>query len=167
SSLEAMSLRGMKDDLQRHAHAVISRQVASLVRMVDDLLDVARITHGKLSLQIETVEIARVIEEAIETARPYIDEMGHSLDVFAPTEPVWVNADPVRLTQVIANLLSNSAKYTPSGGRIELRASVSDAGVEIAVIDNGVGIAPDLQQSVFELFSQHHGRGGVGSASGL
>jgi PAS domain S-box-containing protein len=167
SSLEAMSLRGLRDDVQRHAHDVISRQVASLVRMVDDLLDVARITHGKLSLQIETVEIARVIEEAIETARPYIDEMGHSLDVFAPTESVVVNADPVRLTQVIANLLSNSAKYTPSGGRIELRAVVSEDGVEIAVTDNGVGIAPDLQQSVFELFSQHHGRGGVGSASGL
>jgi CheY-like chemotaxis protein len=138
-----------------------------LVRMVDDLLDVARITHGKLSLQIEPVEVARVIEEAIETARPYIDEMGHSLEVFAPTEPVIVNGDPVRLTQVIGNLLSNSAKYTPSGGRIELRANVSSDGVEIAVTDNGVGIAPDLQQSVFELFSQHHVRGGVGSASGL
>jgi PAS domain S-box-containing protein len=167
SSLEAMNLRGFRDDVQRHTHDVISRQVASLVRMVDDLLDVARITHGKLSLQIESVEVARVIEEAIETARPYIEEMGHSLDVFAPTEPVVINADPVRLTQVIGNLLSNSAKYTPSGGRIELRATVSDDGVEIAVTDNGVGIAPDLQQSVFELFSQHHVRGGVGSASGL
>ena len=167
SSLEAMSLRGLRDDVQRHAHDVISRQVASLVRMVDDLLDVARITHGKLSLQIEVVEIGRVVEEAIETARPYVDEMGHSLDVFMPTEPVHVNVDPVRLTQVVANLLSNSAKYTPSGGHIELRASVSSDGVEIAVTDNGAGIAPDLQHSVFELFSQHHGRGGVGSASGL
>ena len=166
NSVHVMRIAGVDADVGQTSLDVITRQVATLVRLVEDLLDIGRITHGKLALQMELVKLERVIEDAVETARPEIEAASHELDVVLPDESIALTADPVRLTQVIANLLSNSAKYTPPGGRIRVVARRAREGAEVSVEDNGVGIAPELQRTVFEMFSQFHGRG-MGATAGL
>jgi PAS domain S-box-containing protein len=166
NSVHVMRLGGGDSAVESKSLDVISRQVTTLVRLVEDLLDIGRITHGKLALQMELVELSRIVEDAVETARPEIEAAHHEIDVVLPDEPVPLTADPVRLTQVIANLLSNSAKYTPPRGQIRVTAQRARDGVEVSVEDNGVGIAPELQRTVFEMFSQFHGRG-MGATAGL
>ncbi|NML30296.1 hybrid sensor histidine kinase/response regulator [Paraburkholderia antibiotica] len=141
--------------------AVIGRQVKHLSRLVDDLLDVARITQGKITLRQEIVELASALEAAIETVRPALNRKGHTLTRVLPGEPLFVVGDGVRIAQVLGNILSNAAKYTPQGGdiRIEARASndmQDDAPDEvlISVRDNGVGIAADTLPHIFDLFVQ-------------
>jgi PAS domain S-box-containing protein len=136
------------------AREVIERQVTHMTRLIDDLLDVARITRGTVQLRQERVELARLVNEAVEVSRPLIEDRGHRLELSLPPTPVWLDADPARIEQVLANLLNNSAKYTEQGGRIELSAAVSDDEVEIRVADNGVGIDPDLLPRIFDLFTQ-------------
>ncbi len=136
------------------ARDMIDRQVTHLVRLVDDLLDVSRITRGKIELRQELVDLDVIVESAVESARPLIDARRHHLEISLPSEPVVVVADPTRLAQVVLNLLNNSAKYTADQGRIRLSVERQDDQAVIRVRDNGMGIAPELLPRVFELFTQ-------------
>ncbi|MGZ3316182.1 MAG: CheR family methyltransferase, partial [Isosphaeraceae bacterium] len=136
------------------AREMIDRQVTHLVRLVDDLLDVSRITRGKIDLRQEPVDLAGIVASAVESARPLIDSRRHRLEVSLPPEPVVVVADSTRLAQVILNLLNNSAKYTEEGGQISLLVERQDEQAVIRVRDNGMGIAPELLPRVFDLFTQ-------------
>ena len=135
-------------------HEMLERQVNQLVRLVDDLLDVSRITHDQIELRREPVELTTIVRAAVETANPLIASAGHELGVFLPSETLVFDADPVRLTQVLANLLNNAAKYTPEGGRIEILASRDGPDAVISVRDTGIGIHADMLPRVFELFMQ-------------
>src|SRR6478752_5325095 len=136
------------------AREAVERQVGHLVRLVEELLDVSRISEGRISLKKEQIELARVITHSIETARPLIESRGQQLAVRMPRSPVWVFGDGVRLAQVVANLLNNSAKYTPEGGRIEISASAHEGEAMIEVRDDGEGIDAQLLPRVFDLFVQ-------------
>jgi PAS domain S-box-containing protein len=139
---------------QSHAREVIMRQVDHLAHLVDDLLDVARISEGKIVLRREEVKLGAVIEQAIETAGPLIAARGHHLEVEQPDCQVWVAGDPVRLAQSVGNLLHNAAKFTPKGGRIRLVLALDGEQVRISVIDNGIGIAEDNLPRIFGMFAQ-------------
>jgi signal transduction histidine kinase/DNA-binding response OmpR family regulator len=136
------------------ARDVIDRQANQLARLVDDLLDVSRITQGKIRLRAEAVDIGRVVARAVETSRPLIDARKHHLNVQTPSEPLWAMADEVRLAQVLGNLLNNAAKYTDEGGQIWLSVEAVNHDIVFRVRDNGVGISADMQSSIFELFTQ-------------
>jgi signal transduction histidine kinase/DNA-binding response OmpR family regulator len=136
------------------AREIINRQTKHLVRLVDDLLDVSRITGGKIRLDLEAVNAASVVAAAVETSRPLIEESGHQMTVALPEEPVWVRCDRVRLAQVLSNLLNNSAKYTQRGGSIGLAVERTGGDVQFRVTDNGIGISPEMLPKVFELFTQ-------------
>jgi len=133
---------------------VIDRQVDHLTRLVDDLLDVSRITSGKLDLRRERIALADVVQSAIEGSRPLLEECGHELQVSIPEEPLFLNADLVRLSQVIINLLNNSAKFTSPKGRIQLLAERNSDGVTLRVVDNGSGIAKEKLPYLFDMFYQ-------------
>jgi two-component system CheB/CheR fusion protein len=133
---------------------VIARQVQHMARLLDDLLDISRITRGRLELRRGRIGLAGIVEAAVETARPLLDARRHALHVSLPEPPPDLDADPVRLAQVLANLLTNAAKYTDPGGHVELRATVVAGEVRIAVRDDGIGIAPEALGRVFEMFSQ-------------
>ncbi len=133
---------------------VIDRQVRDLTRLVDDLLEVSRITRGKFELRREPVRLAAVVEHALEAARPLIDACRHALEVGLPEEEVWLMADATRLAQVLVNLLNNAARYTPAGGRIAVEAVVEEREVRVSVSDTGIGIPPEHLSGIFEMFSQ-------------
>ncbi|WP_020656932.1 response regulator [Massilia niastensis] len=140
---------------QARAREVITRQVDHLAHLVDDLLDVARISEGKIVLRNEEVDLGGVIGQAIETAAPLIASRGHHLEVVKPDGRIWVAGDPVRLAQSVGNLLHNAAKFTPTGGEITLTVSLREDGrVCIAVRDNGIGIAEDNLSRIFGMFAQ-------------
>jgi signal transduction histidine kinase/DNA-binding response OmpR family regulator len=139
---------------QKWACEVIERQVQQMVRMVDDLLDVSRITRGKITLRTESIDVAAVIADAVETSKPLIDTRRHGLDVALPPEPLRTRGDAARLGQVIANLLNNAAKYTEEGGRIWVTAERSMAEVVIKVRDTGVGVPREMLARIFEPFTQ-------------
>ena len=148
-------------------HEIMGRQLDHLVLLVDDLLDVARIQRGQVELRREPVDLATVIEAAIETSMPLIQAARHAFDLQLPAAPLPLLADPTRLTQVISNLLNNAARYTPKGGRIALVASRDGDEAVVTVSDNGIGIAPDALESVFRMFTQvgqaqQPGSGGLG-----
>jgi len=153
-------------DLHAGTLDMIDRQTGQLVRLVDDLLDVSRITSGKMALQKTAVELATVIASAIETCRPAIEAAHHTLVVELPTEPLRVHADFVRLAQVVCNLLGNAARYTAEGGRIELRLWREGRDALLSVADNGIGIAPEVLPRVFDMFVQG-GRDPRGAQGGL
>lgn len=143
---------------------MIQRQVGQMAHLIDDLLDVSRIGAAKIELQIEDVPLAKVVAQAVESVRPLIDRFGHALEIFSPPGELTVRADYHRLTQIVSNLLSNSAKYTPEGGHIVLSVFVRGADtVAISVKDNGRGIEPHHQPHIFELFNQ----GSSGPKEGL
>ena len=154
------------DDSVGWARDVIARQLQQLKRLVDDLLDVSRITRGKITLNLQPLELTGVVEQAVETSRPLIESRRHELATHVPADPVWVRGDAVRLAQVLSNLLNNAAKYTPDGGRIDVTVDVRDGWVTMKVADNGLGLSPDMLERVFELFSQFEPRdsaqGGLG-----
>ena len=162
--LLAMAQPGSK--AAEEARAMMERQMRHLVRLVDDLLEVSRISTGKLELRKEPVELAALIGAATETSRPLIEVNGHELRIELPEEDVTLDADPVRIAQVLANLLNNAAKYTARGGTIGLLARLEPPGIAIRVRDNGVGIAPDVWPRLFERFAQvgasPHAYGGLG-----
>jgi PAS domain S-box-containing protein len=139
---------------QAHAREVITRQVDHLAHLVDDLLDVARISEGKIVLRHEEVELKGVIAQALETAGPLIAAREHQLEVVRPEQRIWVAGDPVRLAQSMGNLLHNAAKFTPKGGRIRVEVQLDEATVRIAVQDNGIGIAADNLSRIFGMFAQ-------------
>lgn len=149
------------------ARQVIQRQVEHMARLLDDLLDVARITRGKLQIRKELVDLASIVDTAVEAARPLVDARRHQLTVELPASSPSIDADPVRLAQVLSNLLTNAAKYTDPGGRIELAAQVEDAALRVRVRDNGIGLSSSELASAFEMFSQSEGahsraQGGLG-----
>ncbi|WON73541.1 ATP-binding protein [Nitrosospira sp. Is2] len=146
---------------------IMERQVEHMVRLIDDLLDVSRITSGKIQLKKERVDVRTVLNTALELSRPLIEESRHELLVSTPEETLLLDVDPVRMAQVVSNLLNNAAKYTPEGGRVELSAERDGNEVIIRVRDNGVGLAPETLPKVFKLFSQvgktlDRSRGGLG-----
>jgi CheY-like chemotaxis protein len=132
----------------------MERQLRQMVRLVDDLLDVSRISTGKLALRTEIVALQDVIASAIDTAKPLIDLRQHALTAVLPAEPLLVEADATRLSQVFSNLLNNAANYTDPGGRIELRVSEEASDIQVSIRDNGIGIARDMLGAVFRLFAQ-------------
>jgi len=140
-------------DVQK-ARDIVDRQVKHLTRLLDDLLDVARITSGKIELHKEPVNLATAVANALEASRGLIEEREHTLAASLPEAPVFVDADPMRLEQVIINLLNNAAKYTPPHGQIRVIARRENAEAVLRVQDNGIGIAPDLLPYVFDLFIQ-------------
>jgi PAS domain S-box-containing protein len=148
---------------------IMHRQLSHLVRLIDDLLDISRITSGRFDLRMETVPLRTVIESAIETSRPAIEASGHELDVRMPAEELLVRGDLVRLAQVVGNLVSNGAKYTPNGGRVRISAERDGHEAVIQVSDNGIGIDAAMLPHVFDLFShapqaheKRHGSIGIG-----
>jgi PAS domain S-box-containing protein len=136
------------------ARQMMDRQLTHMVRLVDDLLDVSRIGRNKMELRRQPVALADVIASAVETAQPAIDAAGHDLTVSVPPQPVYLHADLTRLAQVFSNLLTNSAKYTPDGGRIRLTAELRGDAVAVSVRDNGIGIPPASLPRIFDMFSQ-------------
>lgn len=139
---------------RRQAQAIIERQVEHMGRLLDDLLDVSRITRGTLILRLSSVDLASVVTAAQEASRPLIESRGHTLVVELPREPVRLVADPVRLAQILANLLINSAKYTDTGGRIALQARRDGEQLVLRVRDNGIGISAEMMPRMFTLFAQ-------------
>jgi PAS domain S-box-containing protein len=150
-------LRLVKNDPEQieTTRDIMERQMKQLVMLVDDLLDVSRITRGKLELRKTSVVLSDVVATAVEAAQPVIDAAGHKLTVTLPTSSIYLNADPHRLAQVISNLLDNAAKYTPSGGEINLVAERLEGELRLSVTDNGVGIPTDMLEPVFEMFTRN------------
>jgi PAS domain S-box-containing protein len=165
TALQLMKLRGEVGS--ERERTVIERQVTHLTRLVDDLLDVARIARGRVELKTELVELAEIVAKAIEMASPLLEQRTHLLTVNVPRQGLRVEGDPTRLSQVISNLLTNAAKYTPPGGNISIRAEQVDADVLVSVRDNGIGITPDVLPHIFDLFVQERqaldrSQGGLG-----
>ena len=133
---------------------MMDRQVRHLIRLIDDLLDISRITRGKLELRKQKIPLTLLLSNAVESSKPLLDSGKHTLTVSAPEELITLDVDPVRLAQVISNLLNNAAKYTPSGGAIALTALHKDDSVQIEVKDNGIGLSPQMLTKVFDMFSQ-------------
>ncbi|SFJ42756.1 response regulator [Planctomicrobium piriforme] len=153
NGLQVIRLAGATGMVEQ-ARTMMERQLAQMVRLVDDLLDVSRVTTGKLTLRTAPVDLREVIDAALETSRQMVEQAGHNLAVIVPAEPVFVEGDVTRLAQVISNLLTNSAKYTHQGGQISLALKREDDTAVISVKDDGVGIPPALLDKVFEMFTQ-------------
>ena len=155
------------NEMIQRARDTIERQVGQMVRLVDDLLDLNRITHDRLELRRSEVELSTVVQQAIEVSRPLIDSAEHDLHVSLPDEPIYLDADPARLAQVFGNLLNNSCRYTQPGGTISLEARQSDGEVVVTVKDDGAGIPDDKLASIFDMFTQvdrspERSQGGLG-----
>jgi signal transduction histidine kinase/CheY-like chemotaxis protein len=151
---------------------VIARQVKRMALLLDDLLDVSRITRGRLELKRESVELAQVVNSALETARPLIEAKQLTLEVRLPTQRIRLHADPLRLSQALSNLLTNAAKYTDSGGRIALIAALEQSGLSIAISDTGIGLSAQAIPQLFQMFTQidtavDRTEGGLGIGLGL
>jgi two-component system, chemotaxis family, CheB/CheR fusion protein len=153
-ALAANKKEGRAPEQRKRAEEVIERQVTHMSRLLDDLLDVSRITRGTLELKKTPTELTLVVGSAIETARPILDSKHHALALDLPKQAVRLDADPVRLAQVFSNLLINAAKYTDPGGRIQLRATQRGSELVVAISDNGIGISDDMMPRLFTLFSQ-------------
>lgn len=154
NGLQVMKLvKGNSAGLEQ-SRAMMERQLSQMVRLVDDLMDVSRITRDRLELRLERIELARVVEQAVETSRPLVEAGGHQLAVELPGEPLFVDADLARLAQVISNLLNNAAKYTERGGRITLTARRDGGSAEVRVRDTGIGIPAAMLPRVFDMFTQ-------------
>jgi signal transduction histidine kinase len=167
NALHIMKQPGADGAVVGQMRELMERQVQHMTRMVDDLLDVSRITRGKIDLRKEVVDLASVVDRTVETARPLFEDRGHELTVDLPPEPVRLEADPTRLEQVLANLLNNAAKYTDHGGHIWLSARQEGGELVLRVKDTGVGIPADMLPRIFEPFVQsdrvlHHSQGGLG-----
>jgi PAS domain S-box-containing protein len=154
TGLQVLRLSGGNGEAADRARAMMDRQLSHLVRLVDDLLDVSRINRNKMELRRQRLLLADVVSTAVETARPLIDAEKHELCVALPAEPVYLDADLTRLSQVFSNLLTNSAKYTQRGGRIWLSAERRGEGVAVLVRDNGIGIPVGSLASIFDMFEQ-------------
>lgn len=168
-----LEILGLLSDPQRldETRSMMGRQLSHLVRLIDDLLDLARIQSDRLTFKKERLPLKSALELAVEASRPLIVEFGHRLVVTVPDEPIWLDADPARLAQAISNLLTNAAKYTPERGAIELSGAREGSEVVIRVQDNGLGIPPGMLTEVFEMFTQvnrtldrSHGGLGIGLA---
>ena len=167
NSLQVMRLAGADRAAMDGSRAMIERQVQQMVRLVDDLLDISRISRGKMELRRQRVDLATVIAGAVETSRPLIERMGHTLSVTLPPEPVHLHGDLTRLAQVFLNLLNNAAKYSEPGGQITLAAETRGVEVIVSVRDTGIGIPADMLPRIFDIFTQvdrslERSQGGLG-----
>jgi PAS domain S-box-containing protein len=167
NGLELLRLANTKPELQANVRAMMERQVGHMVHLINDLLDIARVSSGKVVLQVERLDLHAVVASAVETTLPLIEASRHALQVALPPEALPVDGDAVRLSQVLGNLLSNAAKYTPQGGHIRVAARREDGQVVIAVQDSGIGIAAESLPEVFEMFTQvarsiDRSKGGLG-----
>jgi PAS domain S-box-containing protein len=154
NSLQILKMSRVDETTVQQTRDMMERQVDHLVRLVDDLLDVSRVMRGKIELRKAPIELATIVARAVETVQPLIQAQGHSLKISVPEESLLLDADPVRLAQVLGNLLTNSAKYTESNGQIWVTAHRENDQAVLRVRDNGIGIAPDMLPHVFELFVQ-------------
>ena len=167
TALQIMRIHETEPSRVARSREIVERQIEHMTRLIDDLLDVSRITRGKIELREQPLLLSSVIERAIESVRPLIDERGHRILLDLPTEPITFLADPARLAQVFANLLNNAAKYTDVGGRIWLHARVEGNDLVVGVKDDGPGLSKELRNHAFELFMQGpqtraRARGGLG-----
>ena len=167
NGLQILRLAGADPVANARVQEMLERQVSHLVRLVDDLMEVARVTRGRIELRREPVDLGAMLRSAVETSRPLIEAARHELTVELPAEPVTLMADSVRLAQIVANLLNNAAKYTEDGGRIALSARREGDHAVISVRDSGVGIPVEVLPRVFDLFAQadrtyHRAQGGLG-----
>ncbi len=154
-------------DVIENVRSMMDRQMNHLVRLIDDLLDVSRVSQGKIELKREKITVKSVVESAVEASQPFVEERSHTLEINLPDEILWIDADLTRVAQIINNLINNAAKYTPDGGHIVLRATKEDGWISISVADNGLGIPEDMLPKVFELFTQvdrnlERSQGGLG-----
>lgn len=169
NSLQIMRRVGSDPEAVERALGTMERQVGQMVRLIDDLLDVTRISRGKIELRKERVELASVVHQAVEICRPFAQNLQHEVSVTLPADAIYLHADPARLAQVFSNLLNNACKYTKRGGRIWLTAQRQGSDVLLSVKDSGIGIPPDMLRRVFDLFTQvdqslqrSHGGLGIG-----
>jgi signal transduction histidine kinase/ActR/RegA family two-component response regulator len=167
NALQLLKLTGNKPEILENVRGIMENQVQQMVRLVDDLMDVSRITQGKIELRKERVMLGDIIKNAVEIAKPLIEENNHTLMVKLPAEVIWLEADFTRIAQVFSNLLNNAAKYTERGGTIEISARMEDQKVHVSMQDNGLGIPPEKLKHIFDLFAQvdssiERSRGGLG-----
>jgi PAS domain S-box-containing protein len=154
NAVQYLGMDSLKESDVRTARDVIDRQVKIMVRLIDDLLDVSRISRNQLDLRKQRIELARVVETAVESSRPLIEQCGHELTISLPPEPIHLDADPIRLAQVFSNLLNNAAKYTKLRGHIWLTAERQGSDAVVSVRDNGIGIPGDMLSRIFDMFTQ-------------
>jgi PAS domain S-box-containing protein len=167
NGLQVLRLGGATGEMADNARTMMERQLGHMVHLIDDLLDLSRISRGKIELRMERVELSKVIQHSVETSRPLIESSGHDLTITVPFGPIYVDADLTRLAQVFSNLLNNAAKYTERGGRVQLVVQQSGGDVFVSVEDNGVGIPAHMVPKVFEMFTQvdrhlERSQGGLG-----
>jgi len=154
NAIQILRLKGPLSPDVQWARDVIDRQMQQMTRLIDDLMDLSRITRNRIELRKERVDLARVLHGAVETSRPLVDASGHELSVVLPPEPVYVDADPARLAQVFANLLNNAAKYSEPNGRIALTVDRQGSDIAVSVRDGGIGIPEEMLPRIFDPFSQ-------------
>lgn len=167
NALEAIRLDRSDDAATKEALDIATRQIGHMAHLLDDLLDVSRFTRGNVHLRKVRVELETILKQAVETSRPLIEASGHALSTSFPAEPVWLDGDPTRLAQVVANLLNNAAKYTDRGGQVSLAAEREGDEAVIRVRDNGIGLSAEILPRVFDLFAQEdrsldRSQGGLG-----
>ena len=167
NGLQVMRLAKDDPDKIEQVRSMMERQVRQMVHLIDDLLDLSRISRGKIDLRKERIELAKAINQAVETSRPSIERAQHELSIEVPLGPIYVDADLTRLTQVFSNLLNNAAKFTERGGRVRLAVQLMGAEAVVSVTDNGIGIPTHMLPHVFEMFTQVDGnlgrsQGGLG-----
>jgi PAS domain S-box-containing protein len=167
NAVTIMQLETLASPVLRNCRDVIDRQLTHITRLVDDLLDIGRLSTGKIKLRKELLRLTDVVGRSTEIARPLVSARRHALEVKQPSEPIYVNGDATRLSQALQNVLVNAAKYTPEGGRIALAVQTEDSFVRIAVTDNGRGIEPEQLQRIFELFMQAESGTDASHESGL
>jgi signal transduction histidine kinase len=154
NGLQLLRMQPLEPGQTEQVQQLMERQVAQLVRLVDDLLDVSRITTGKLALRRENVELKGIVQNAVDTVQPLVRTRRHRLNVEMPPGRILLDGDPTRLAQVLSNLLNNAAKYTPPEGEIALRVTIDDNGAVVTITDNGIGIPADMLASIFDMFTQ-------------
>lgn len=154
NAVQYLGMDGLTERDVKTGRDIISRQVAVMARLIDDLLDISRISRNKLDIRKQRVVLSEVLESAVESSLPLIHECGHELTIRLPPEPVILNADPVRLAQIFLNLLNNAAKYTNRGGHIWLTAAREGSDAVVSLRDNGIGIPGDMLPRIFEMFTQ-------------
>ncbi len=167
NALKIMKQRGSDDPEMCWARDVVDHQVRQMVQLVDDLLEISRVTSGKVRLQKEPVDVATIVAYAVETSRPVIEAVHHRLSIALPAETLKVEADSIRMAQVLSNLLNNAAKYTNPNGQIRMTVASQGSDVVFRIRDNGIGIPPEMLSRIFELFTQvdhslDHSQGGLG-----
>jgi signal transduction histidine kinase/ActR/RegA family two-component response regulator len=167
NAVKVMKQRGSSDPDICWARDVVDHQVRQMAQLVDDLLEISRVISGKVRLQKEAVDVATIVAFATETSRPVLETHHHRLSILLPPESIYIDADPLRMAQVLSNLLNNAAKYTHDGGQVRLSAASDGSQVVLRVRDNGIGIPPEMLSGIFDLFAQvdhslDHSQGGLG-----